>query len=162
MAYASALGNLHAQEAVEPLLGLLAATQNAGARLELALSLARIVGDEHVFISLLRQTRTDPGTAMCQAVAAWRRRIDKAYAEQGAGQTLAECEVTLARGDLDRGSRLLAQALRQRVCDPTAGRPAGQAADLILTECAGRLGTAGAAQMEYVLLALHTLQTTTP
>ena len=77
MAYASALGNLGAAEATPQLLALLDRTENPGARLELALTLARIVGDEHHFISLLRATRGDPGTALAQATTAVRRQVEK-------------------------------------------------------------------------------------
>lgn len=153
MAYASALGNLHAQEAAVPLLALLAGTENRGARLELALSLARIVGDEHTFIQLLRQVRVDPGTAMSQAVGTIRKRLDKDASGPELDQTLAECEGRLARDELAQGSRLLAQALRRL---PHERMDAASA--LILAECADRMEQSGAEQVEYVLLALHTLQ----
>ncbi|HXF61312.1 MAG TPA: MFS transporter [Caldilineaceae bacterium] len=167
MAYASALGNIHAAEATPQLLALLAQTENPGARLELALSLARIVGEEHHFIHLLRQMRADPGTALSQALAAWRRRLDKRRNKGEVERLALACEETLARGDLDGGSRLLVQVLR--CLPPPAGASTGiispvktmdteAAAALILAECARRLEESGAAQIEYVLLALHTLQ----
>ena len=76
MAYASALGNMHAAEAVPALLLLLHNTTNEGARLELALSIARIIGDEHYFIQLVRQTRSDMGTAVAQALNTFKRRLE--------------------------------------------------------------------------------------
>jgi MFS family permease len=152
MAYASALGNLHAAEAVASLLRLLARTENPGARLEIALSLARILGDEHVFISLLRQLRSDPGTATAQAVSAYRKRQDKGKPGMPAVQGLEQCAEVLARGDLDQGSRLLGQVLGSR---PQPGMSAARAA--ILAECAAQMSQTGADHVEYLLLALHAL-----
>ncbi|MCC6168417.1 MAG: MFS transporter [Caldilineaceae bacterium] len=153
MAYASALGNLRATEAVAPLLALLAVTENRGARLELALSLARIVGEEHPFIQLLRQVRADPGTALSQAVAAIRKRQEKGAAGADLDQTLTECEERLARGDLARGCRLLARALQEMPRERL-----DEASALILTECARQIAQTGPEPLDYVLLALHTLQ----
>jgi MFS family permease len=153
MAYASALGNLHAQEAVAPLLALLAETDNRGARLEVALSLARIVGDEHHFIQLLRQVRADPGTALSQAVAAIRKRQEKGAGGSDVDQALTVCEGCLARGEVAEGSRLLAAALRQ--IPPERLDATGA---LILAACAEQIEQQGAESLDYVLLALHTLQ----
>ncbi|NJN81621.1 MAG: HEAT repeat domain-containing protein [Caldilineaceae bacterium] len=50
MAYASALGTLRKEDATVPILDLLETTTNSGARLELAISLGRIVGDEGYFV----------------------------------------------------------------------------------------------------------------
>ncbi|RIK36582.1 MAG: hypothetical protein DCC57_22350 [Chloroflexi bacterium] len=153
MAYASALGNLRAEEAVGPLLALLAVTENRGARLELALSLARIVGEEHPFIQLLRQVRADPGTALSQAVAAMRKRQERGASGADLERTLTECEERLARGDLAQGCRLLARSLQEMPRERL-----DEAGALILAECARQMAQTGAEPLDYVLLALHTLQ----
>jgi HEAT repeat protein len=77
MAYASALGKLHAIQATDQLLTLFYNTTNPGARREMALCLARLVGDEHHFITLMRNLREDLGTAAAQAVTAFKKKVDR-------------------------------------------------------------------------------------
>ncbi len=154
MAYASALGNMRAVEAVDDLLVLLHNIQNPGARLELALSLARIVGDEHVFINLLRQMRDDQDTAVAQALGDFRRRIERARV-LGREHVLELTAATEAfgRGRRDEGIGLLVQGVR--AVPPGAINTPGA---LILPECLRRLDESGSVHMEYLLLTLHVLQ----
>jgi hypothetical protein len=151
MAYASALGNLRWVEATPLLLQRLAETENKGARLELALTLARIVGGEHNFISLLRQVRSDTGTATAQAVNAYRKRNEKKLGKPTVAQ-LQQCEDALARGQLDHGCKLLAQVIPEL---PLASM--GSARETILRECAVQMAASGAEHTEYILLAIHSL-----
>ena len=152
MAYASALGNLQHVEATDTLLKLLAQTENTGARLELALTLARIIGDEHNFISLLRQLRADPGTTAAQTLSSYRKRHEKRELSKEASAALMQSEDALARGELDHGSRLLGEAILKL---PLEGM--GSARSIILRECASQLTESGAEHLEYTLLALHAL-----
>lgn len=170
MAYASALGNLKAVEGVPVLLRLLDAAENPGARLELALTLSRIVGEEAGFVNLLRQSRSDPGTAMAQAVTTFSRRQDK-HTLAPVQEALDKCEAALARGDLARGSHRLSDAIdllpfaKQAIPAATAQTHAldaipqsvSQAQGLVLAECARQLHQHGGERMEYLLLALHVL-----
>lgn len=175
MAYASALGNMQSLESVPVLLHLLDVSENPGARMELALDLSRAVGEESGFVNLLRQVRSDPGTGMAQSVAAFRRRQDKQILAS-AQTALDECESALARGNLARGCRLLADAIEllpvvtgdvivaaDDDASATAATAAAAANELIraqaevLTECARQLHEHGDERMEYVLLALHSL-----
>jgi HEAT repeat protein/MFS family permease len=151
MAYASAMGNLRWAEATPTLLRLLAETENKGARLELALTLARIVGEEHNFVSLLRQVRSDPGTATSQALSAYRKRHEKKLSKTALAG-LHECEDALARAELDPGCRLLGQVIPEL---PLASM--GEARAAILRACAKQLADSGAEHIEYILLAIHTL-----
>mgnify|MGYP005843917053 CR=1 FL=1 len=152
MAYASALGNLHVAEAAPLVIDLLAHMENAGARMELALTLARLIGDEHHFIRLVRQARADLGTAAAQEVTTLRRRLDRRTFRAAIFVELDACEVALARGDLDEGSRRLGAALRQAPAQTST--PAGMQ---ILAACAEQLIAHGAAHPEYLILALHGL-----
>jgi HEAT repeat protein/MFS family permease len=151
MAYASALGNLQWVEATPTLLQLLAHTQNTGARLELALTLARLIGDEHYFVSLLRQMRSDPGTATAQALTTYRKRNEKKLSAT-AVQKLLECEDALARGEVDHGARLLGALIPELPLDEM---PSAQAA--ILRECGVQLAASGDEHSEYTMLALDAL-----
>jgi hypothetical protein len=151
MAYASALGNLQWVEATPKLLHLLAETENKGARLELALTLARIVGEERTFVSLLRQVRSDPGTATAQALGTYRRRYEKKLNSSVVAR-LQECEDTLARGELDHGCRHLGEVILELPLESM-----GSARTTILKECAGQLLNSGSEHIEYILLAIHAL-----
>ena len=153
MAYAAALGQLQAAEATAPLLTLLQEVENDGARLELALSLARIVGDEHAFMRLYRQTRLDLGTALSQAISALQRKRRRWMAPHEELQALlTDCATNWSRGALDEGARQLGRAAAL-LPEAVVTEPA----ELILQQCVTQMAAEGAARLEYVLLALHVL-----
>jgi HEAT repeat protein len=154
MAYASALGNMHAEEAIGDLLALLKHTENRGARLELALSLARIVGQERVFVRLLRQMRQDQDTTIAQALGDFRRRIERArILSRDHVQALTTSADLIARGQREEGIRLMVDALS--ALPPGATTHAGA---LILAGSLRELGTSGSAHIEYLVLTLHVLE----
>lgn len=154
IAYAAALGNLKATDAVETLFMTLRATENEGARMELALSIARLMGQEQHFIRLLRHLRQDPGTAMAQAVAALRKRLTREDAlTPELEAAVRECDALFAREAFDEGAARLSRVIRLL--------PAGSYDELctkILNDCAVNLDEFGAARLEFVLLALHALE----
>lgn len=82
MAYASALGNLQAHFAVATI-STFSQTTNDKARMEIALALARMVGNEHHFIQLLRASRHDLGTGVAQRLTAVKKKLDKAAKGEG-------------------------------------------------------------------------------
>ncbi|WP_420580939.1 HEAT repeat domain-containing protein [Reichenbachiella sp.] len=153
MAYASALGNLRAKESDKLLLDLLYTFENEGARMELALSLARLAGDEGHFIQLLRQARQDTGTATAQALTTIKRKISKERAGNELLNTLDGCIDALARNDLEQGATLLSRLI---CLLPPENFEA--CAATILQACAERLGETEATRLEYLLLALHALE----
>jgi MFS family permease len=154
MAYASALGNMQAEEAIDPLLDLLQRMANPGARLELALSLARIVGDEHVFVGLLRQMRADLDTTVAQGVGELRRHV--ARARIVSPETLAALQD--ATDDFARGHRVTGV---ERLCAGLRGLPPGALRGpgaLLLPELIRALEVSGPEHMEYLVLVMHILQ----
>ena len=154
MAYASALGNMEAVEAIEPLLDLLRRMENPGARLELALSLARIAGDEHIFVGLLRQMRADLDTTTAQVVGDLRRRV--ARARIAGGETLAALQAAtddFARGRRETGVEQLCAGLRE--LPPGAFRGSGA---VMLPELIAQLEVSGPEHTEYLVLVMHILQ----
>jgi HEAT repeat protein len=154
MAYASALGNMRAEEAIGDLLYLLDRMQNPGARLELALSLARIVGQEHVFVGLLRQMRIDQDTTIAQALGDFRRHIERVrILSREHVQELVASTDAFARGQREEGIDLMVRALR--ALPPGAITYAGAA---ILNDCLRHLETSGTAHLEYLVLTLHVLE----
>ena len=160
MAYASALGKLGATQAVEMLLELFYTMPNPGARLELALCLARLVGDEHHFIQLLRQLRADSGTAAAQTLTAFLTIFRKKFTQMDIGANtvagldaqLVESADAFARNDPTHGEQVLVEVLYQ--LPPERFSPT---AATILAECARRLPEFGPERSNYLLLALHTL-----
>ncbi|HZD11551.1 MAG TPA: HEAT repeat domain-containing protein, partial [Candidatus Binatia bacterium] len=153
LAYASSLGQLRAPESTQPLLALLEAAGNEGARMELALSLARILGDERAFIRLFRQLSADMGTAVSQAVSGLRRRRRKKLARDGdLASLMTRCAATWGREELQTGACLLAQ-LVDMIGDELPASPASA----ILKTCGTQLREDGAGRPEYTLLALHAL-----
>jgi len=150
LAYASALGNLGATSATGKLLALLQNTEDESDRMELALALARIVGNESHFIQLWRALRGEPTTAAARAVVTLKKKLGK-HDVALAGQ-LDRCAETLARGDLDEGARVLGAVIVSLHLDGY-----GSACAAILHECATHLVATGAQRQEYLLLALHAL-----
>jgi hypothetical protein len=124
-----------------------------GVRLELALCLARLVGDEHHFIYLVRRLRDDLGTASAQAVLAFKRKADKnATNASQLDPLLTQCAEAFARDDFVPALEWLSAATHLIVPQHYQATEAK-----ILNECAIHLSAAGIEQKEYLLLALHTL-----
>lgn len=154
VAFASTLGQLQATQATESILALLEASRDEPSQMELALALARLVGDEHYFVQLHRQARKEPGTAMAQALLALRKHVDRSQPHADALlAAMDESARYLAREELDCGLRGLSQVIRLL---PDESLPQPRA--MILEHCAQRLSELGAARMEYGMLALHAMQ----
>jgi hypothetical protein len=114
---------------------------------------ARLVGDENNFVSLLRQCDQEAGTPMAQAVLALRKRLDKGESNTDvASSALDRCAQTLARQELEQGIGQLAEAIDLLPVD-------GQAPHIVavVQEAARRMEQFGVQRMEYPILALHTL-----
>lgn len=150
IAYASALGKLRCVDAIETILDVLLNTANEGARLELVLALVRIVGYEHHFIRMLRNFRHDKGTTTAQAMLVIKRRLHST--DSALNSAITESETAFAQEDFDGAAVLLSQLillLPEDFCTPSNQE--------ILKECSIRLQEFKADRIEYVLLALHTL-----
>jgi HEAT repeat protein len=152
LAYASALGQLQASEAITTLFPLLHQSEDEASRLEIALALARIVGNEHGFIQLMRQIRAERGTATAQALTAMQKRISGLGAG-GLTAVLEQCVNALARDEVEDGVILLLQLV-----ELIPSEQFSQPAQLVLKECASHLSQNGASRVEYLLLTLCILQ----
>jgi uncharacterized membrane protein YhaH (DUF805 family) len=153
LAYSAVLGRMQVTEATGRLLELLASSPSRSSRREMALAVARLVGDENNFVSLLRQCDLEAGTPMAQAVLALRKRLDKGEGGASlASSALDLCAQTLARQDLEQGVGQLAEAISLLPVD-------GQASHVvaIVQEAALRMEQFGVQRMEYPILALHVL-----
>jgi HEAT repeat protein/predicted MFS family arabinose efflux permease len=153
LAYSAVLGRMQVTEATGRLLDLLVSSPSRSSRREMALAVARLVGDENNFVSLLRQCDQEAGTPMAQAVLALRKRLDKGESNTDvASSALDRCAQTLARQELEQGIGQLAEAIDLLPVD-------GQAPHIVavVQEAARRMEQFGVQRMEYPILALHTL-----
>ena len=147
------LGRLQVIESTPRLLEVLANSPSRSSQREMALDLARIVGNEGGFVALWRQCESEAGTALAQGVLTLRKRLDKGDGDSStASSALDQCAKTLARQEMEAGVAELAQAIALL---PTDGWPAHVAA--IVAETAQRMQQFGVQRMEYPILALHTL-----
>ncbi|MBI2441860.1 MAG: MFS transporter [Lentisphaerae bacterium] len=154
VAYASALGVLHAARALDDLLALLCRLTNANLRGEVALAIARIIGAEHHFVRLWRATRSDFGTGVATAIALQRKRVgaDRS-APSGVAAALAALEQMMAAQDINGGAAALSRLIQQLPLERLEGM-----LRKVLEECARRLTAPEDAQRhDYVILALSGL-----
>jgi HEAT repeat protein len=151
LAYAAALGQLQATEATPLILKLLADTEEETAQAELALSLARMVGEEHSFVQLLRQSSSDPGTALAHELLSLAKKWQKAESDIS-DSYLNESAVSLSLGNLEEGIQTFNRFV---TAYPATGFTAVEYA--ILEACASGMNQFGAARLEYMLLALLVL-----
>jgi len=77
IAYASTLANLHATSAISSIFKVIGEIANDKARMELALSLSRMIDGEHRFVNLLREVRADAGTAIAQELIYFQNHLRK-------------------------------------------------------------------------------------
>ncbi|MBX3011104.1 MAG: HEAT repeat domain-containing protein [Caldilineaceae bacterium] len=156
LAYASALGGLRVSKAAFKLLNLLYVTKDEEARLELALALARIVGDERFFIQLWRSTRSESGTALAQTVEMlkkkWTRWNKPGTDEQETTALLTAAATAFAGNDLAEGAEQLRAFLESAPLDACE-----YINTLVCQDCAAHLAEFGDTRQEYLILALHAL-----
>lgn len=147
IAYSSALGQLHYADALETILGVLEATENDGARMELALAVVRITGEERPFIRLVRNARRDSSTTAAREVTAIKRRLGDWLTDE---QKIAfdQCAHEFARDAIAQGAVQLAPLLELLA---ERGSPLCQR---VLMTCAAKLRELGDAHPEYWILAL--------
>jgi hypothetical protein len=151
IAYASALGKLHAKEATQELFALLRQAEPGVARGEIGLALARIVGDERYYLQHWRSLRSDLNTAAAQAVLSLQKPARNL--RNDAFDSLTEaCAGCFARGDLSSGASQLKDMI-----DDVPTHALDETLIYILGECAAGLAEHGGTRFEYILLSLHTL-----
>ncbi|MFH1969275.1 MAG: MFS transporter [Verrucomicrobiota bacterium] len=155
VAYASALGVFHAEQALDDLMVLLRRLSGDSLRGEVAMAIARIIGSENHFVRLWRATRSDFGTGCAQALAVLRKRMVSDWPGPGPrDEALDTAEQALAAQDLDVGAESLGRLIRYVPLDRLPPRLAS-----VLVECGCRLEQSGAERKEYVLLTLNILYT---
>jgi len=138
---------------VPELLSLMQTCQDPHARLELALALARLVGDENFFVRLAREVRSDPDTPLAQSITSTEKRLEKAgLSGRSTAVEWNDCASTFSQGDYHTGV--------VKFLDLLSGIPFQQLRPVervILDDCVQHLVEHGEIRMDYLLLALHTL-----
>ncbi|MBN1318249.1 MAG: HEAT repeat domain-containing protein, partial [Anaerolineales bacterium] len=152
IAFAAALGTLRWIPATAQLLELLWNQPPGHARREIALALARIIGEEHFFVNLIRHRDKDIGTALSQAVTFLGKKLSGEVVID-LPATLTECADNLARNEIGKGLQCIIQAIE---FIPTS--PADSPEKILLNACAAGLEKFGAQRIEYLVLTLHTLK----
>lgn len=162
VAYASALGHLQIEEAIPPLLDLLHECNDALERGEIALALARIIGEERRFLRLVQQTSEDAATALAQATLALKKNLNGSLAKlPSLGNDIEQCANLLGQGKISDGVQQIHTMLG--VWPQDGLRPC---CATVLSHAAEHLIECGLERQEYLLLTLHSLnqgvQPTTP
>ncbi len=153
MACASALGKMAYEPAAPAMLKLLNVMQNAGARRELGLSIARLIGSENHFVSLAREAQTDAATATAQAVTAFKKKLSKDEDQMNLQYLIDETADALARGNMAQGANRLVEFIEQLPQDKFS-----ELCLTILQACSAGLRTSQADRPEYLLLTLHVIE----
>ncbi len=156
IACASSLGRLGRPDAIDPTLSLMSRLANPGARLELALAVARIIGDEAPFIRLARRMERDPGTVAAQALTSMRSSLGIRHkggtADESVRNAYEECTTAFAQDDLDAGARQLGRLIRAL---PAQRFPSD--IKQVLGACSDVLDADGSRRSEMIALALYAL-----
>lgn len=156
VAYASALGGLRVTEALDDVLALLRRLKGEKLRDEVALAVARMVGEDKHYVRLWRAARADFGTSCSEAVVVLRKKITASPLANPETLALMEaCMQSLASHDLKKGAdllcRLIGKCCMSEVFHGITRR--------VLKECVERLSEFQEARREYIILSLNTLNT---
>jgi hypothetical protein len=124
---------------------------------ELALAVARIIGNERSYIQMARALRQQPGTTVAQTIANARRHLARSQhgTQHSEVAILNELQVIgddFAHEELDHATRAFGQWLERL---PPQWYSKGGAA--VLAEVSCKLVENGYARSEYLLLGLHTI-----
>lgn len=153
VAYASALGQLKATEALDAILALLVRAIDQTAQAELSLAVARMVGEEHTFIQLSKQARSDEGTAVAQELISLSKKWAKVYPEDEWPLLDASAE-KWSLNAFEAGITSLVQFIKS--LDQVGLE---EVETVVLQTCLRQMEQVGASRLEFVYLALHVLQT---
>ena len=152
-AYACALGKMRFTPALGLLLEILRMCPHRRGRIELALAIARIVGNERGFIQLWRQLRKEPAMTASLALDAVARKLKKGGDLHSDNHKLVEKAMhRLADEDLVSSQRIIAQLID--LLPHERYTPWSQE---ILKNCQSGLAAAESFSIIELLLALHTL-----
>ncbi|MCX5634402.1 MAG: MFS transporter [Planctomycetota bacterium] len=151
IAYAQSFGKMRYVEALNEMIPFLDSLGDNALRSEMALALARIIGNEPLYISLWRQLKKDHDTATAMIILSLKSDLNNLNVNTVELKTLADnASAAFAHGNAEKGAFLLADFVRA-----VSVQAASQPVAIILSECAERLKEFGDRRDEYILLSLH-------
>jgi MFS family permease/HEAT repeat protein len=151
IAFTAALSKLGAVEAVPEILSLLEHTEDHYLRMEIALALANLVGEEAAFVRLLRSARQDLGMVASQILIEVDRRVDEVEIV-GLKQRLAESIEAFSRNDLEAGVNHVANLVSHLDLGSFTPEVVG-----VLEFSVRILNSSGVERDDFLMLLLHTL-----
>jgi MFS family permease len=155
IAYAQSLGKLRCGQVIDEMLVFLKSLDNETLRYEMALALARILGDERRFITLWRELKTDFATNAAMAILEIKNSGLAVFAKDPKTSHIIDAASSaFAQGELQEGSKLIALLIRFILKQTTH-----LTSIAVLSECAQQLEESGSQRKEYLLLALNAVET---
>ncbi|MAE68048.1 MAG: hypothetical protein CMJ18_27680 [Phycisphaeraceae bacterium] len=157
LAYASALGALGDPRALDPLLAMLPATRGGVQRLELALAIAALIGDDQWFVLFARRVQRSAGDAFGGILMSMRRRLLREVEADNASADDVELHLDAAisafgRAGIDEGARCLRDMI-----GAIPARLLSADVDIVMRRCAREMAGEDANQLEHLMLCLHSL-----
>ena len=154
VACASSLGKLSVIESTPDLLHILYLDSYPQSRREMGLALARLLEAESKYIELIRRLDEDPGTALAQELDLIRGSLSKKATEQeDLLSSLTTARDQFAQGQLENGFQHLLAVID---LFPSEALPIH--CQQILAECGLRMQEFRQSRMEYVILAILTME----
>jgi len=154
IAYASALGKMRSPLAIEEMTAFLRTLDSKAMQQEMSLALARIVGSESDYISLWRKLQNDPETGIAQILLSVSKDADSLPGDNNRLIASAEsCSSSFEIGDIEHGVAMLVTLIHLLLASDKLSKPLA----IVLAECAQRLAEQGGSRREYILLALHAM-----
>jgi hypothetical protein len=155
VAYISSLGRLKVEETIHAGFDLMDLVQDRGMQMELALAIARTLGDEHVFIRLNRQLPDGIGTPASSLLSDFGKKIRKFNPQyEDLHSRIDDCADAFAKDKINIAIQLMVEIISCLVSDQDASK-----GTVVLSTCGQRMQRESSRQMVYLLLALYVMKT---
>jgi len=153
IAYAATLADLGATTTIPTLFEVLNQTKNDKARIEITLSMAKMVSEENHFVTLVRGLQSDAGTTISQELMSLRSRLNKnTAAKQELVQSCSRATEAFGNDNIERGTQELIS-----IIEAILFLTHDLVAQKLLQGSLDGLKTWGMQHPEYLLLALNIL-----
>lgn len=149
IAFSSALGKLKIKEAIPVTIKLLEEINDNFLRNEIALALARNIGDDVGFIRLIRDMEFDLPTTVAQAISDHKKIIRKVLFTLDIEEALKSCESYLAKGEFIKGINIWSEILEK-----ISNLEIAEHFYILLNACIQTLRKEGLVRPEYFILSI--------
>ncbi|MDD5457789.1 MAG: MFS transporter [Phycisphaerae bacterium] len=155
VAYASALGILHATQTLNLILDLLNHIDEQSSRNELALAVVRIIGTENQYVRFVRSFGKNRETAAVQLLVTLNRHLNFPHPQiHIVKKHMQTCIDLLSAGDWNKGTLELCSLCEKLLTEDNRDNPT----QIVLARCLDSLRQYGYNRNEYILLTLHTIR----